>query len=70
MTLVPSVRANEAYEDYRARGRMRDGRRFGRPADPYQPPEVPEGKVNITDPDCKTIPEGWHLCRATTSRRP
>jgi len=25
---------NEAYEAYRARGRMRDGRRFGRPSDP------------------------------------
>lgn len=49
---------NEAYEAYRARGRMRDGRRFGRPPDPHRPPEVPEGKVNITDPDCKTIPDG------------
>ena len=49
---------NEAYEEYRARGRMRDGRRFGRPPDPYQPPEVPEGKVNITDPDSKQIPDG------------
>lgn len=49
---------NQAYEDYRARGRMRDGRRFGRPPDPYQPPEVPEGKVNITDPDSKQIPDG------------
>jgi hypothetical protein len=49
---------NDAYESYRQRGRMRDGRRFGRPPDPYQPPEVPEGRVNITDPDCKTIPDG------------
>jgi transposase len=50
---------NEAYEAYRKQGRMRDGRRFGRPADPYQPPEVPEGKVNITDPDSRPIPVGF-----------
>ena len=25
---------------------------------PYQPPEVPAGKVNITDPDSKVIPDG------------
>jgi hypothetical protein len=50
---------NEAYEAYRKRGRMRDGRRFGRPADPYQPPGVPEGKVNVTDPDSLPIPVGF-----------
>jgi transposase len=36
--LWTEVRANRAYEAYRARGRMKDGRRFGRPPDPYQPP--------------------------------
>ena len=36
--LWSEVRANRAYEAYRARGRMKDGRRFGRPPDPYQPP--------------------------------
>ena len=50
---------NEAYEAYRKQGRMRDGRRFGRPADPYQPAEVPEGKVNVTDPDSRPIPVGF-----------
>ncbi len=50
---------HEAYEAYRKQGRMRDGRRFGRPADPYQPPEVPEGKVNVTDPDSRPIPVGF-----------
>ena len=49
---------NEAYEAYRQRGRMRDGRRFGRPPNAYQPPEVPAGKVNITDPDSKVMPDG------------
>ena len=46
---------NEAYEAYRAQGRMKDGRRFGGPPKPYTPPEVPEGKVNVTDPDSKHI---------------
>ena len=49
---------NEAYEAYRRQGRMRDGRRFGRPPDPHQLPEVPSGKVNLTDPDSKLIPDG------------
>src|SRR5215208_3867447 len=42
-------RANAAYEAYRARGRMKDGRRFGRPPDPYLPPATPEGKINVTE---------------------
>jgi transposase len=53
--------ANEGYEAYRARGVMKDGRRFGRPADPYTPPETPAGKVNVTDPDSKNVktPRGY-----------
>jgi len=47
-------RANEAYETYR-RGRMRDGRRFSRPPDPYEPPETPTGKINTTDPDSRIV---------------
>jgi Transposase DDE domain len=49
--LAAEVRGNEAYEAYRAQGRMKDGRRFGGPPKPYQPPVTPEGKVNLTDPD-------------------
>ena len=49
------VRANRAYEAYRARGRMKDGRRFGRPPDPYQPPATPEGRINVTDPDSRVV---------------
>jgi hypothetical protein len=30
---------------------MKDGRRFGRPPNPYEPPTKPEGKINTTDPD-------------------
>jgi transposase len=53
--LFTEVRANQAYEAYRARGRMKNGRRFGRPPDPYQPPEVPEGRINVTDPDSRVV---------------
>ncbi|MBV9338689.1 MAG: transposase, partial [Solirubrobacterales bacterium] len=49
-------RSNEAYEAYRARGRMKDGRRFGGPPNPYSPPDLPAGKVNLTDPDSRPIP--------------
>jgi transposase len=53
--------ANEAYEAYRARGVMKDGRRFGKPPTPYRPPETPEGKVNITEPDSRNVksPRGY-----------
>ena len=54
-------RANEAYEAYRARGVMKDGRRFGRPPTPYTPPATPQGKVNVTDPDSRNVktPRGY-----------
>jgi transposase len=54
-------RANADYEAYRARGRMRDGRRFGRPPNPYQPPDTPAGKINVTDPDSRNVKtsRGW-----------
>jgi hypothetical protein len=28
---------------------------MSRPPDPYQPPELPPGKVNLTDPDSRTL---------------
>jgi transposase len=54
-------RANEAYEAYRARGVMKDGRRFGGPPKPYEPPAVPQGKINLTDPDSRLVKgmRGW-----------
>ena len=54
-------RANAAYEAYRARGRMKDGRRFGRPPDPYRSPATPAGKINLTDPDSRNVKtsRGW-----------
>jgi len=55
------IQANAAYEDYRRQGRMRDGRRFGAPPKPYTPPARPAGKVNLTDPDSRTMktPRGY-----------
>ena len=56
-------RANEAYEDYRRHGRMKNGRRLGAhsPPKPYRPPPVPEGKINLTDLDSRNVktPRGW-----------
>ncbi len=54
-------RANAEYEAYRARGVMKDGRRFGRPPKPYTPPEVPDGKINLTDLDSRNVKtlRGW-----------
>jgi transposase len=51
--LDAECRGNQAYEAYRAGGRMKDGRRFGGPPKPFTPPEMPDGKVNVTDPDSK-----------------
>ena len=45
--------ANREYEQYRATAVDRLGRRlsnYNRP-NPYRPPLVPEGKINVTDPD-------------------
>ena len=59
--LATEVRANAAYEAYRATGRMKNGRRFGSPPKPYTPPEQPAGKINVTDPDSRTLktPRGF-----------
>jgi transposase len=53
--LFNECQANAASEAYRARGRMKDGRRFGGPPKPYQPPAVPEGRINVTDPDSRVV---------------
>jgi hypothetical protein len=48
-------RANAAYEAYRARGIDKNGRAFGSPPKPYQPPDKPSGTMNTTDPDSRMI---------------
>jgi transposase len=68
-------RANRDYEAYRARGVMKDGRRFGRPPDPHTPPPQPEGKINTTDPDSKNMKafrgyvQGYNAQAVTTERQ-
>jgi transposase len=55
--LWTETRANAAYERYRATGRMRNGRRLGAhsPPKPYTPPALPEGRINVTDPDSRVV---------------
>ncbi len=54
-------RGNQAYEEYRAHGRMKNGRRLGHPPKPYVPPDSPPGEVNTTDPDSRVMKafRGW-----------
>ena len=49
-------RANAAYEHYRSTARDKLGRRLSRPPNPYHPPALPAGRVNLTDPDSKSLP--------------
>jgi transposase len=53
--LATECRGNAAYEEYKERRRKIGGNRVGGPPKPYTPPEVPEGKVNISDPDSKRL---------------
>ena len=54
---------------------MKDGRRFGRPPKPYQPPARPAGKINITDPDSRNVKtprgyvQGYNAQAATNGRQ-
>ena len=53
--LAAEGRGNEAYEQFKERRRAAGGHRVGGPPKPYQPPQVPDGKVNLTDPDSKRL---------------
>jgi transposase len=55
---------NRSYEAYRSRGVMKDGRRFGGPPKPYEPPAQPEGKINTTDPDARRMKFGRNFIPA------
>jgi len=61
--LWTECQANQAYEAYRARGVMRNGRRLGPNTvpKPYVAPEHPQGKINVTDLDSRNVktPRGW-----------
>ena len=47
--------ANEAYEHHRATAVTSDGRRFGARPNPYVAPELPPGKINVTDLDSRNV---------------
>jgi hypothetical protein len=47
--------ANEAYEHHRATAVTKDGRRFGARPNPNVAPEVPPGKINVTDLDSRNV---------------
>jgi hypothetical protein len=49
------VAANRAYESYRAGGRDKTGRRFGRGPKPWVAPPLPEGVVSVSDPDSQRM---------------
>jgi Transposase DDE domain/Transposase domain (DUF772) len=49
------IAANRAYEEYRASGRDRQGRRLGRRPKPWTAPDVPEGVVSVSDPDSQKM---------------
>jgi transposase len=47
--------ANEAYEHHRATAVTSDGRRFGARPNPYEPPDMPPGRINTTDLDSRNV---------------
>src|SRR5215207_3937446 len=54
-------KANAAYEAYRARGVDKNGKKFGRPPKPFEPPTSPAGKINLSDLDSRNVKtsRGW-----------
>jgi transposase len=54
-------RANAAYEAYRARGVDKNGKKFGRPPKPFEPPSSPAGTINLSDLDSRNVKtsRGW-----------
>ena len=66
--LAVECSANTAYEDYRANGRQKNGRRLGAPPKPYTPPATPQGKINLTDLDSRNVKTRGATCRATTRK--
>jgi transposase len=51
--LTAELRGNQAYEA--SREQRRGTRRLGGPPKPYEPPEIPRGEVNVTDPDSRRM---------------
>jgi transposase len=53
--LSAECHGNRAYEALREYRRVHDKRRLGGPTKPYVPPEIPQGEVNVTDPDSRRM---------------
>jgi transposase len=53
--LAVETAANPAYESYRVHGRDSEGRRLGARPKPFTPPVLPEGTVNLSDPDSRVM---------------
>ena len=53
--LAAECRGNRAYEELREHRRLHDKRRLGGPTKPYTPPPIPQGEVNLTDPDSRRM---------------
>jgi transposase len=53
--LAAECRGNRAYEELREQRRLHDKRRLGGPTKPYTPPHIPQGEVNVTDPDSRRM---------------
>jgi transposase len=53
--LAIDTAANTAYETFHITGRDTLGRRMGKHPNPHSPPVLPEGMVNLTDPDSRLI---------------
>src|SRR3954469_13618343 len=54
---------------------MKNGRRFGGPPKPYQPPDTPAGKINLSDLDSRNVKtargwvQGYNAQAATTEQQ-
>jgi transposase len=53
--LAVDAQVNAIYEDFHANGRDSLGRRIGRHPKPRVAPVLPEGNVNLTDPDSRLV---------------
>jgi hypothetical protein len=53
--LAAEERGNTAYEAFREHRRVHDPRRLGGTPKPYSPPAIPQGEVNVTDPDSRRM---------------
>ena len=53
--LEAELRGNRAYEASREQRRLHDPRRLGGPPKPYKAPAIPQGEVNVTDPDSRRM---------------